>query len=672
MSRWTSVVVRSRHLKDDLTILGVSLALCAGGSNGCVNTGRQIPAGDSSATAGAGNTTNAGGGAGNNTPSGSNTDDPGATNGSGNVPATNNTPAASNGGDGGAIGTTTPVSMTGTMNDPQSLPPAQVTPGAIPADVSTILQARCSACHTYGVGDLGGWGSVLDLSRLIDAEIVVPGSPTTSRMIDRVVVRGDMPPQGDRVSAAEVAILRTWIQNLKRPILEPRTDEDILDEINADVLQLRSLSSDFRYFSLAHFIDMGRPDSEVTVAKNLLAFAVNSVSRRGTVVPMVPIDSRSSIFRVRLSDLGWNNAVWDQLTGFYPYCLTSALAGHRSLYAELGTEAPFVRADWFWDTASRAPLYDTLINLPATLNQLAQQVGVNIANDINHPGQAEPENLVRFAVLRSGVSLHNRMAERHLGNGGQYLWVSYDFKTDTGREDIFANPLGPTAVDRQNFVHTFENDAGEVIFSMPNGMQGYMLINSAGNKLAVADTAIVRDIRRPGAVVENGISCFGCHGNGGMVRPRRTDEMRSFISADVSAFQVREFQEITALYPPVFMPDVFVADSARYRGIVNSLDGGGPPLGATEYTDLVVLDGEYESNLGFRGVAAEFNQDPAAFEATVLANDPTNRSFPRTTADPLVSRADMVCAWRALAPKIEAKRFCNKTFNAAAVRGLCQ
>ncbi|HEY2899071.1 MAG TPA: cytochrome c, partial [Polyangia bacterium] len=420
MSRWTSVVVRSRHFKDELTILGVSLALCAGGSPGCVNTGRQIPAGDPSAAVGAGNTTNTGSGAvagtGTKAP-GSNTVDPGAS-GSGGGPNNNGTPAASNNGGGGAIGTTMPGNTTGnttgTMNDPQSLPPAVVTPGAIPADVSAILQARCSACHTYGVGDLGGWGSVLDLSRLIDAEIVVPGSPATSRMIDRVVVRGDMPPRGDRVPTAEVATLRAWIQNLKRPILEPRTDEDILDAINADVLQLRSLSSDFRYFSLAHFVDMGRPDSEVTVAKNLLAFAVNSVSRRGTIVPMVPIDSRSSIFRVRLSDLGWNNAVWDQLTGFYPYCLASALAGHQSLYAQLGTEAPFVRGDWFWDTASRAPLYDTLINLPATLNQLAQQVGVNIANDINHPGQAEPENLVRFAVLRSGVSLHNRMAERHL------------------------------------------------------------------------------------------------------------------------------------------------------------------------------------------------------------------------------------------------------------------
>ncbi len=403
----------------------------------------------------------------------------------------------------------------------------------------------------------------------------------------------------------------------------------------------------------------------------MLGFVVNSLARRGNLVPMVPIDDRESIFRVRLSDLGWNNALWDQVTGLYPYCLASAVPGHQSMYAQLGTEAPYVRADWFWDTASRAPLYDQLVGLPATLNQLAARLGVNIANDINHPGVAEPTDVVRFAVRRSGVALHNRMAERHLGTAGQYLWVSYDFKTETGRQDVFANPLGPQLVNQQGFVHTFQHDASEVIFSLPNGMQGYMVVNAAGNKIAVADTAIVRDIRRPNSVVENGISCMGCHANSGMIRPRRTDEMRAFINGNVSQFQVREFRELSALYPPVFQPDVFTLDSARYRGIADSLDGGGPPRGALEYCEFVTLVGAYESNLGYRGAAAEFNREPAQFAATVMSNDPKNRAFPKSPADPLISRVDMVCAWRALAPKIEAKRFCGKTFNAAAVAQLC-
>ena len=95
------------------------------------------------------------------------------------------------------------------------------------------------------------------------------------------------------------------------------------------MLRQRTGQSDFRYFSLAHFIDQGRPAKEVTVARNVLAFVVNSLSRRGTIVPMTAIDSGNSIFRVRLSDLGWNAALWDELTSFYPYCLASDVAGHR-------------------------------------------------------------------------------------------------------------------------------------------------------------------------------------------------------------------------------------------------------------------------------------------------------------------------------------------------------
>jgi hypothetical protein len=466
-------------------------------------------------------------------------------------------------------------------------------------------------------------------------------------------------------------VLRGWITSLRRPA-SPRTDEDILDQIAADVNGQRSMSSDFRYLSLAHFADLGRPDQERTTARNVLSLIVNSLSRRGTLVSMVPIDPQQSIYRIKLSDLGWNAALWDQLTSFYPYCLASDVASHLSLYAQLGTEAPFVRADWLLDTASRAPLYDLLADVPATLNDLATRLGVDIARDINHPGQAEPDNVVRFAVARSGVSLHNRMAERHLGAAGQYLWVSYDFRDAGGSKDVFANPLGPKAVDQQNFVHTFENDAGEVIYTMPNGMQGYMLVNGQGTKIAIADTAIVRDPRRPTAAVENGLSCFGCHGNDGMVRPRQMGEMRAYIDTHVADFQQNEFNEISVLYPRTFTPDILSADSNTYRAVLQQLDGGGPPRGAIEYSEFVGLIGQYESNLGFRGAAEEFNEDPATFTQQVLANDFQNRAFPRQPSDPLISRNDFVCAWRDLAPKIRPQRFCAKTFDAAAVQGLCR
>jgi hypothetical protein len=542
----------------------------------------------------------------------------------------------------------------------------------MPAEVVTILQARCAGCHTYGQADPSGWGSVLDLARMVDSEIVVPGNPGASRLIDRVVVRGDMPPRGERLSAAEVEKLRSWITNLKRPTKAPRTDEDILDLIANDLLKLRGLSADFRYFSLAHFVDQGRSAQELKVAKWTLNFIVNSLSRRGQIVPLVPIDADNSVYRIRLVDLGWDEDLWDEVTSFYPYCLKSDAAAHEALYEQLGTEAPWVRGDWFMDTATKAPLYDQLTDLPNTLNQLAARLGIDIEDNINHPGKAEPDQLVRIAMRRSGVALQNRMLERHLGNAGQYLWISYDFDSSVGRQDLFANPLGPRAIDEQNFVHTFEHAGGEVIFTMPNGLQGYMVVNAAGQKLNAVPLNIARDPRRRDAVVENGLSCFNCHGNVGLIRSRATDEMSKYLDTHVADFLRREFNEIKVLYPKVLAPDVINLDGLRYRASADTTEGGGPPRGASEYTEFVTLIGQYESNIGFRGAAAEFNEEPEVFRERVLANDFKNRTLPRNPTDPLISRNDFICAFRDLAPLIRPQRFCNGTFNADAVQELCQ
>jgi len=268
---------------------GTGGAATGGGSGGGAYAGTGAGSGYGSST---GSGTGAGGGAGGATTGGAT--------GTGAGPGT--VSGAGGATTGGATGT-----GTGTGGGSTSVGAATTTK-TMSAEVATILQGRCSGCHTYGQGDVAGWGSAMDLSRLIDADIVVPGDPNNSRMIDRIVVRGDMPPKGDRVPTAEVDKLRSWITSLRRPVVTPRTDLDILDAIAGDVAALRSMSSDFRYFSLAHFIDLGRPDAEVATARTALSFLVNSLSRKGTIISMVPVDSKESIYRVRLSDLGWSES----------------------------------------------------------------------------------------------------------------------------------------------------------------------------------------------------------------------------------------------------------------------------------------------------------------------------------------------------------------------------
>jgi mono/diheme cytochrome c family protein len=570
---------------------------------------------------------------------------------------------------GPAIG---PANVPGAMPGMPGMPARGVSDSEMPADVLAVLQGRCAGCHTYGQADPAGWGSVLDVSRMIDGDIIVPGNPDASRLIDRVAVAGDMPPKGERVPSDDVALLKKWIAGMKRDAATPPSDNDILDEIAVDQLRLRDRSSDYRYVSFAHFMGEGRSEKEMEAVRQVFTFALNSLSRRGQIVDLPTIDQDRSIFRVRLSDLGWDEALWDTLTSFYPYCLRSDAVAHEALYAQLRTEAPVVRGDWFLATATKSPLYETLTDLPTTLDQLATRLGVNIDDDINHPGKAEPDNLVRIGFRRSGVALHNRMIERHLGAQGQSLWISYDFASNEGRSDVLANPLGPAARDKQKFEHTFEHVGGMVIFTMPSGLQGYMVVNAAGDRLAEVPLNVARDPRRRNGVVDNALSCFGCHGVTGILSPRELDETPRYTDTHIANFLGRELNEIDASYPRSLRPDPLAADRTRYRAIAESVPGGGPPAGDGEYAPFIAMVGQYESNVGFHGAAAEFNEEFESFKQRVLANDFQNDALPRLPTAPLISRDDFVCVFRDIVTKIRPNAvFCDKTFDAAAVRNLC-
>jgi hypothetical protein len=550
------------------------------------------------------------------------------------------------------------------------LPPA--TRAEIPPGVANILQARCSACHSYGQTDPAGWGFALDLSRMIAADIVVPGEPDKSRLWNRVAVKADMPFNGARLSSTELQVLRGWISNIARPFTRARSNEDLLDIMATDNGKLAANQrNDVRYISFAHFLDEKRGPEEIKAAEAVLNLALNSLSRRATLVKVEAADLQRTIFRFRLSQLGWDSRDWDDLVSFYPYCLRSDRAAHRTLYARLDTEAPYVRGDWFLATALKPPLYNRLLDHPDTLDQLADDLGVDIADDINHPGRARP-NTQRIGFRSSGVALNNRVFERHrTRDSGGYLWVSYDFDSNIDRADIRANPLGPADRDRQGFRHTFENQAGEMIYSLRNGLQGYFLAVANGNRLDEAVQTIVRDRRRPNGNVTNGLSCGTCHGVTGMNFPRIFDEVPKYVEANRRDFDNDEIQEVRDLYP-LNMQQILVTDAERYRKAKEAVGAGRSEPGVVEYDDLLNLVGQYESRVGFHQGALELGVDVATVRTEVSRRGGDNQDdLPLLLSDPLVTRDDWTCRFRRIIRDVRRVNFCSGTFNAQEVQNFC-
>ena len=95
------------------------------------------------------------------------------------------------------------------------------------------------------------------------------------------------------------------------------------------------------------------------------------------------------------------------------------------------------------------------------------------------------------AFNRSGVSQNNRLIEWHKFAYGSY-WKSYDFGGNVGRQNLFEHPLGPGTADAE-----FKHDGGEIIFTLPNGLQGYLLVDGQGKRIDKGPTTIVSDPKRP-------------------------------------------------------------------------------------------------------------------------------------------------------------------------------
>ena len=52
-----------------------------------------------------------------------------------------------------------------------------------------------------------------------------------------------------------------------------------------------------------------------------------------------------------------------------------------------------------------------------------------------------------------------------------------DFKSNDNLGNLFRLPLGPQFADNPFPQQAFKHDGGEIIFNLPNGLQGYLLVN---------------------------------------------------------------------------------------------------------------------------------------------------------------------------------------------------
>lgn len=234
------------------------------------------------------------------------------------------------------------------------------------------------------------------------------------------------------------------------------------------------------------------------------------------------------MYGIDLRRLGWNPTTdWEALIRYYPYGLKYDFSRDEDLkqlgkdVAMLsGSDLPYLRADWFVVTATQPTLYHRLLDIPMSLRELEHRLDVDLKGDFLNG------NLQRSGYAKSGVSKQNRLLERHTSRNTPYFWISWDFLPRKAKGDLLRFPLGPVFEGHPYRKQAFEHDGGEIIWSLPNGLQAYMLVQADGSRIDSGPVEVVFDrsavLGTPSIL--NGISCMYCHREG-MISDFR-DELR--------------------------------------------------------------------------------------------------------------------------------------------------
>jgi len=473
-----------------------------------------------------------------------------------------------------------------------------------------VLKTHCQRCHGPDGKAKGGFDYVLDLDKLATRKKIVPGSAAESELFQRVR-DGDMPPRSvkARPSKDDLAALERWLEAgapTDRSNAPPRrfiTESDVVRIIRADLETIPSRQRRFiRYFTWTALSNAGQSEEGLEQDRRALAKLLNSLSWHPRISRPVAIDAAQTIVRIDLRDYKWTARLWDKLVFAYPYRLTLSNAAARENVSLTGSEQPYLRADWFVATASRAPLYYDLLQMPGTDRALERLLQVDAAADI------QDENVARSGFNGSGVSRNNRLLERHDAGYGAY-WRTYDFSGNVDRQNLFDHPLGPAPA-----TNAFVPAGGEAIFHLPNGLHGYLLLDGNGRRIDKASVDIVSDPQRPDRAVEAGLSCMSCHARGFIPKE---DQVRPHVLKNAAAFPKETVDSVRALYP----------SAGRFKGLIE-LDNE-RYLKALAKTGVKVEDAEpvtaltlrYEGVIDLAGAAAEAGLAPAEFK-TRLAKAP--------------------------------------------------
>lgn len=461
--------------------------------------------------------------------------------------------------------------------------------------VKEIFRAHCVDCHGAAATKAGI--KIMDRAQLVKKEALVPGKPEDSSVYSLMAATDEpfMPPRGrPRVSADQVELVRRWIadgapafpadiqppaeKEKEKPLKDVVGVQYVLKKILAHVRTVPRDDKPFvRYFSINHVLTSGATADALEIERQALAKAMNHLSYEAELVRPEPIDPPvNSVFAIDIRKLGWHKQpfrvirddkdagasavnLFDMILLEYPYAaIYEDSETFDSLVEEFLTPAKqvrpvvYVRSDWFCSVVTQPPLYEDMLQLPFDLSKLEERLGVDAQANL------DSFRAIRAGMVISGVSRNNRVVERQPARGTLYYWKSFDFRTSRGEENMFRDPID------------LHPSGGEMVFALPNGMQGYYVADTRGVRLELAPTDIVTDKFAEDRTVRNGLACIRCHDQG---IKDFVDTVRPAVEKLPGSPGIRK-RDVLKLYPEQKVMDEWIRqDRQRFLGALEKLFG---------------------------------------------------------------------------------------------------
>lgn len=448
---------------------------------------------------------------------------------------------------------------------PNAVPKAD--PARLASAVKVIFRNRCAECHGQERKeadlDVLAWDSYV-----AEDGSVIPEDADGSYLFERIATDDEdyrMPElPHEALSQAEIETVRKWIESgaqkfpedVAQPV-EQKEDEGLAGVVGTEYVltqivqfiekQPREERPYFRFFSSNHSLTAGATKDELKTQHQALAKAINHLSMEPVIVrPTVVDEGLGTIFAIDIRKVGWharpfvtkqgqasNVDLFDLALLEYPYSIVFPdSTNFEKLWdlfiarADMVRPIPYVRIDWFVSTATQFPLYEDILGIPDNLEELEAILGVDSERNMRD------RVAKRAGMTVSGVSQSNRVVERHPSRFGSY-WKSYDFETSRGRQNMFIDPIH------------FDFAGGEMVFNLPNGLQGYLITDTVGKRINAAPTSIVTDKFAADKTVRNGLACMRCHDKG---IKRFVDNIRPAIEKLPGGSMLNK-KDILRLYP---------------------------------------------------------------------------------------------------------------------------